>query len=211
MTLTDNEIERYSRQIIVAGGVAQERLRAARIVVVGTIPAVEPALRYLVGAGIGHIGLYLGDADNNARRNLVGRLHGLDSSVTIEGEESPKQSPDLCLMIISGPEVLAKARAIRAMYPGAALIAVWLALPVAIAISPARERPKASAGGELSRAWPESALGAESAVNPGFVTMVAVTEALKLLMEPAATVEPKVIEFEGYQTRVHPLIDAVWG
>ena len=57
MTLTDAQIDRYSRQIIVPriGGRGQERILAARILLVGDARDIEVPRAYLVGAGVGTI------------------------------------------------------------------------------------------------------------------------------------------------------------
>ena len=59
MTLTDAQIDRYSRQIIVPriGGRGQERLLAARMLLAGDARDIEAPLAYLVGAGVGAIGV----------------------------------------------------------------------------------------------------------------------------------------------------------
>jgi hypothetical protein len=59
MTLTDAQIDRYSRQIIVPhiGGRGQERLLAARILLCGDARDIEAPHAYLVGAGVGSISL----------------------------------------------------------------------------------------------------------------------------------------------------------
>src|SRR5271155_652783 len=52
--LTDAQIERYSRQIILpeVGGRGQERLLAARLTILADIADLTPALNYLVGAWV---------------------------------------------------------------------------------------------------------------------------------------------------------------
>jgi len=57
MTLTDAQIDRYSRQIIVLriGGRGQERILAARMILVGDVRDIEAPRAYLAGAGVGTI------------------------------------------------------------------------------------------------------------------------------------------------------------
>jgi molybdopterin/thiamine biosynthesis adenylyltransferase len=57
MTLTDAQIDRYSRQIIVPriGGRGQERILAARMLLVGDARDIELPQAYLAGAGVGTI------------------------------------------------------------------------------------------------------------------------------------------------------------
>ena len=57
MTLTDAQIDRYSRQIIVPriGGRGQERILAARMLLVGDARDIEAPRAYLAGAGVGTI------------------------------------------------------------------------------------------------------------------------------------------------------------
>src|SRR5215208_1487109 len=59
MTLSDTDLERYSRQLVMPewSGSAQERLRSASAVVVGAGALGCPAATYLVAAGIGHLGV----------------------------------------------------------------------------------------------------------------------------------------------------------
>jgi adenylyltransferase/sulfurtransferase len=58
MTLSDDELERYSRQLVLPewSGVAQERLAEATVIVVGLGALGSPVATYLVAAGVGHIG-----------------------------------------------------------------------------------------------------------------------------------------------------------
>lgn len=75
MTLRDDQIERYSRQIILPnfGGKGQEKLLNAKILVIGAGGLGSPCALYLASAGIGRIGLV--DSDkvelNNLQRQIV--------------------------------------------------------------------------------------------------------------------------------------------
>ena len=63
MTLTAPELERYSRQLLMAewSGEAQERLRGARTLVIGAGALGSPAATYLAAAGVGQLGIVDGD------------------------------------------------------------------------------------------------------------------------------------------------------
>ena len=63
MSLSEAELERYSRQLLMDGwsGAAQERLKAARAIVVGAGALGSPVCTYLVAAGIGALGVVDGD------------------------------------------------------------------------------------------------------------------------------------------------------
>lgn len=205
MSLSDKQIERYSRQILVAGGVAQERLLAASVAILGAASAVEPALRYLVGAGVGRLVLRLIGADNAMRDQLIARMRALDSNVAIQSEELPAEGADVRLMIIGDGEVLAAVQARRSLPRNAALVVVRLDPPVRIAILPHPGAPSPMLEAELLGPWPLSSSRDASAAHEGFVTMVAVTEVLKLLTQEATAAEAIVIDFDGYQTRTRRL------
>ena len=63
MELTDSEIERYSRHIILqdVGGKGQLKLKRAKVLLIGAGGLGSPAGLYLAAAGIGTIGLVDGD------------------------------------------------------------------------------------------------------------------------------------------------------
>jgi adenylyltransferase/sulfurtransferase len=70
MSLSDEELERYARHIVLreVGGPGQSRLRAAKVLVVGAGGLGSPALLYLAAAGIGTIGIV--DFDHVSLSNL---------------------------------------------------------------------------------------------------------------------------------------------
>jgi molybdopterin/thiamine biosynthesis adenylyltransferase len=63
VTLSEPELERYSRQLLMDdwSGAAQERLRSARAMVVGAGALGSPVCTYLVAAGVGVLGVVDGD------------------------------------------------------------------------------------------------------------------------------------------------------
>jgi adenylyltransferase/sulfurtransferase len=71
------EIERYARHIVLrgVGGPGQQKLKAARVLVIGAGGLGAPLLHYLAAAGVGHIGIV--DDDIVALSNLQRQvLHG---------------------------------------------------------------------------------------------------------------------------------------
>jgi adenylyltransferase/sulfurtransferase len=79
MKLSSEEIERYSRQIILhgVGGPGQNKLKAARALSIGAGGLGSPALQYLAGAGVGTLGIV--DDDRVALSNLHRQLlHATD-------------------------------------------------------------------------------------------------------------------------------------
>lgn len=69
-TLSPAETRRYARHLVLKGfgGAAQQKLKAARVLIVGAGGLGSPALAYLAGAGIGQIDLV--DADRVSLSNL---------------------------------------------------------------------------------------------------------------------------------------------
>jgi molybdopterin/thiamine biosynthesis adenylyltransferase len=63
-SLSESELERYSRQLVLPewSGAAQERLKAANVIVVGLGALGSPVATYLAAAGVGHLGVVDEDA-----------------------------------------------------------------------------------------------------------------------------------------------------
>jgi adenylyltransferase/sulfurtransferase len=70
LMLTPDEIERYKRQLVLKeiGGEGQQKLKAARVLVVGAGGLGSPLILYLAAAGIGQIGII--DSDRVSLDNL---------------------------------------------------------------------------------------------------------------------------------------------
>src|SRR4030042_5385773 len=75
MVLTEEQIQRYSRNIILeqSGGKGQEKLLASKVLIVGAGGLGAPAALYLAAAGLGTIGLVDGDQVDitNLQRQII--------------------------------------------------------------------------------------------------------------------------------------------
>jgi molybdopterin-synthase adenylyltransferase len=101
--LSDREIERYSRQLVLPEwtGAMQERLQAASAIVIGAGALGSPAATYLACAGVGRIGIVDGDwvelsnlqrqplhftpdVDTQKAESAAQKLGVLNSDITVE-------------------------------------------------------------------------------------------------------------------------------
>ena len=75
MALTPEEIERYKRHLVLreVGGQGQQKLKAAKVLVIGAGGLGSPLLMYLAAAGVGTIGIIDDDrvSLDNLQRQIV--------------------------------------------------------------------------------------------------------------------------------------------
>lgn len=125
MSLTADEIERYARHLVLheVGGPGQNRLKAAKVLVVGAGGLGAPLLYYLTAAGVGTLGIV--DHDTVSLSNLQRQIiHSTDrvglpkttsARRTLEAlnphvhviEHAERLTPDNALEIISSYDIVA--------------------------------------------------------------------------------------------------------
>lgn len=88
MNLRDDQIERYSRQIILpdVGGKGQDKILNAKVLVIGAGGLGSPAAFYLAAAGVGTLGIV--DSDNVELNNLQRQILHTTANVGIPKVES---------------------------------------------------------------------------------------------------------------------------
>jgi len=86
--LTEDEIERYKRHLVLKeiGGAGQQRLKAARVLIVGAGGLGSPLLLYLAAAGVGAIGVI--DDDRVSLDNLQRQIAHDTSNVGLSKTRS---------------------------------------------------------------------------------------------------------------------------
>lgn len=84
--LSNEEIERYARHIIIPeiGGAGQQKLKNARVLVVGAGGLGSPVLTYLAAAGVGTLGIVDDDivALSNLQRQVIHKTNTINQSKT---------------------------------------------------------------------------------------------------------------------------------
>jgi molybdopterin-synthase adenylyltransferase len=95
LDLTEEEIDRYSRHILLkeVGGVGQERLKAARVLVVGAGGLGCPLVLYLAAAGVGTIGIVDHDQVelSNLQRQIAHTVERLGDPKAMSAADAARQ------------------------------------------------------------------------------------------------------------------------
>jgi hypothetical protein len=233
VALTNRQIDRYSRQLIVDefGGLAQERMLASRVLLAADRPDFEMALAYLVGAGVGRIDLYAG-AQDTALDSIVARMRDLNSDSIValgadlaaademRGEGHSHRQPgevadsralggvgphfDLALVIVGDSAALER---VRSLFDRSHEVARYSAMVFVRLDLPARIAvlPRHPPYPRCASIGELLAPMNERAENAGFVVTLAALEALKLLSGLHAAAQPALIEFNGYESVARPI------
>jgi molybdopterin/thiamine biosynthesis adenylyltransferase len=215
VALTNRQIERYSRQLIVKdfGGIAQERLLASRLLLLGD-DADTGVLAYLVGAGVGQIDLRA-DLDPAESAAITPRMRDLnpDSTVHVGPHVAPESGEfdelDLAFMLTGDGATLDQVRAFCDRLDNSGgnfgIVLARLDLPARIAVIPRRPPcPQCASVGDLL-----TPVGIR-AENAGFIATLAALEAIKLLARYAPAPKPTLIEFRGYESSAR-IIESIPG
>lgn len=124
MSFSDQEVERYARHLVLReiGGPGQQRLRAARVLIVGLGGLGAPAGLYLAAAGVGRLGLLDPDTVSlsNLQRQVLYRTDDLGRAKTAAAAFALNAlNPDIRLDLL--PDRLDEANA-RALVHGYDLV-----------------------------------------------------------------------------------------
>jgi molybdopterin-synthase adenylyltransferase len=200
MPLTDQQIDRYSRQIIVGGigGRGQERLLASSIVIIGEVADIETPLAYLVGAGVGEVRVVMagGSADS-----IVARMRDRNPDVTVRVGDDSARGANLVLAFIGSARSTALATQVCEARRGCSAIIARLDDSPCVGVIPAP--PPCVRCSDANLLAPFGSCAAAD-----LVSMVSTTEALKLLAGFGEEPKAHLIEFEGYESRMRPLASA---
>jgi molybdopterin/thiamine biosynthesis adenylyltransferase len=106
--LSSEETRRYARHLVLKGfgGTAQQKLKAARVLVIGAGGLGSPALAYLAAAGVGTLGII--DHDEVGLSNLQRQMVHTTKAVGTEKTESAR-----AFINAINPNVIVEAHAVK--------------------------------------------------------------------------------------------------
>jgi hypothetical protein len=193
MALTDAQIERYSRQIIVPhlGGGGQERILASRIVIAGEARDIEAPLAYLVGAGVGTIGIRLA-GEHNRLDQTIAEMRQLNSDVSVSIVDGSFSNIDLALVFVGSEAALNVADEV--VSDVRASVVARLDAAGKIAVIPDAHSARVADASMLA----EFGTRADAA---DFIAMLATAEAFKLVAGYSENPSRVIIEFDGYVSK----------
>ncbi|HEX8125921.1 MAG TPA: HesA/MoeB/ThiF family protein [Allosphingosinicella sp.] len=101
MTLTDDQLDRYARHIVLKeiGGEGQRRLLDSAVILVGAGGVGSPALQYLAAAGVGSIAVIDDDIvslDNLQRQIVFGTEDVGRPKIEVAGQAAGRLNPEVC-------------------------------------------------------------------------------------------------------------------
>ena len=226
--LTNEEIGRYSRHLIIpdVGMEGQERLKAAKVLLVGTGGLGSPAALYLAAAGVGTIGIIdndVVDASNLQRQiihttSMIGH-HKLDSAEHAIHELNPN------VEVIKHATFLTSENALEIIEPYDLVIDGTDNFPTRYLVNDAcvlLGKPNVYGSifrfeGQLSVFWadegpcyrcmfpeppppgmvPSCAEGGVLGILPGIVGLIQATEAIKILLGQGQTLSGRLLMFDA--------------
>ncbi len=105
MSLSDDQLERYARQIVLKeiGGEGQKRLLRARVVIVGAGGIGSPAIQYLAAAGVGQLTIIDDDKvslSNLQRQTLFGTAEVGEPKVGLAAKKVEALNPDVLVQAV---------------------------------------------------------------------------------------------------------------
>lgn len=114
MPLTDQQLDRYARHIVLrdVGGAGQVKLLQAKVAVIGAGGIGAPALLYLAAAGVGHIGIV--DDDEVSLSNLQRQIIHKTKDIGLPKTQSAEQTVQAI-----NPDVIVTQHQIRLHYQNA--------------------------------------------------------------------------------------------
>ncbi len=105
MSLSDDQLERYARQIVLKeiGGEGQKRLLRARVVIVGAGGIGSPAIQYLAAAGVGQLTIVDDDKvslSNLQRQTLFGTAEVGKPKAGLAAKKVEALNPDILVQAV---------------------------------------------------------------------------------------------------------------